>query len=79
MKIKLIVNTDCAHDIHETTKYPRDWYKKKPTLKAGEILEVKEEWGNFYGLYYKCYNPKPGDYTSPYYDIPIENAEEINT
>ena len=58
MKIKLIVNTDCAHDIHETTKYPRDWYKKKPTLKAGEILEVKEDWGNFYGLYYKCYNPK---------------------
>ena len=67
MKIKLIVNTDCAH---QKTKYPRDWYKKKPTIKAGEILE---EWGNFYGLYYKCYNPKPGDYTSPYYDIPIEN------
>lgn len=74
MKIKLTKNTDCAYDIHEITKYPRDWYKKKPILIKGEILEVKEEWRNFYGEYYRCYNPKPENYTSSYYDIPTENA-----
>ena len=35
MKIKLTKNTDCAHDIHEITKYPRDWYK---------ILRVKSRY-----------------------------------
>ena len=32
MKIKLIKPTQCAQDVHETTKYPRPWFKPKPKL-----------------------------------------------
>ncbi len=42
MKIKLIKPTKCAQDVHETTKYPRPWFKPKPELPAGTILEVSD-------------------------------------
>lgn len=51
MKIKLIKPTKCAQDVHETTKYPRPWFKPKPELPAGTILEVSDVWLNFYGQY----------------------------
>lgn len=81
MKIKLIKPTKCAQDVHETTNYPRAWYKSKPELPAGTTLEVIEEWGNFYGEYYRCKLPdgmKSEDYTITHYDIPVENAEVAN-
>ena len=31
-KIRLNKNTKCLQDIHETTNYPRPWYKEKPEL-----------------------------------------------
>lgn len=37
MKIKLIKPTKCAQDVHETTKYPRPWFKPKPELPAGRF------------------------------------------
>ena len=40
MKIKLIKPTMCAQDVHETTKYPRPWFKPKPELPAGTTFEV---------------------------------------
>ena len=61
----------CAHDKHELTNYPRSWFKAKPTLHVGTILEVKEVWTNFYDSYYRC------DTTAGIYDIPIENAQDI--
>lgn len=44
MKIKIIKPTKCAQDVHETTEYPRPWFKPKPELPAGTILEVDEVW-----------------------------------
>ena len=69
--IQLTEDTMCAHDKHEMTKYPRPWYKAKPTLHVGTILKVEEEWTNFYGSYYRC------ETTDGSYDIPIENAKDI--
>ena len=79
-KIRLNKNTKCSQDIHETTNYPRPWYKEKPELSQGTILEVEKEFGNFYGLYYKCKLPEnlnSEDYTIPWYDIKLEDADEI--
>ena len=78
MKIKIIKPTKCAQDVHETTKYPRPWFKPKPELPAGTILEVSDVWLNFYGQYYRCIlseEMKDKGYSLPWYDIPIENAE----
>lgn len=79
-KIKLNKDTRCSQDIHETTNYPRPWYKEKPELPKGTVLEVEEEFGNFYGFYYRCKLPNhlnPRDYTIPWYDINIMDADEI--
>ena len=81
MKIKIIKPTKCAQDVHETTKYPRPWFKPKPELPAGTTLEVSDTWQNFYGSYYRCILPKEmkdKGYSLPWYDIPIENAEKCN-
>lgn len=78
MKIKIIKPTKCAQDVHETTKYPRPWFKPKPELPAGTILEVDKVWQNFFSIYYRCQLPeemKDKGYSLPWYDIPIENAE----
>ena len=64
MGIKLKRDTMCAHDEHEMTKYPRPWFKAKPMLPAGTVLNVGKEWSNFYGCYYRC-----GEY-----DIPVDAA-----
>lgn len=69
--IQLTQDTMCAHDKHEMTKYPRPWFKAKPTLPIGTVLKVKEVWTNFYGSYYRC------ETTDGEYDIPIENAKDI--
>ena len=42
MKIKINKPTKCAQDVHETTEYPRPWFKPKPELPAGTILEVSD-------------------------------------
>ena len=79
-KIRLNKNTKCSQDIHETTNHPRPWYKEKPELSKGTILEVEKEFGNFYGLYYRCKLPEnlnSEDYTIPWYDIKLEDADKI--
>jgi len=70
--IQLTEDTVCAHDEHELTKYPRKWFKAKPTLHTGTVLEVKEVWTNFYGSYYRC------ETSDGVYDIPIEKAKDIS-
>ena len=70
--IQLTEDTMCAHDRHELTHYPRPWFKAKPTLHTGAVLEVKEIFTNFYGQYYKC-ETKDG-----VYDIPVENAKDVS-
>lgn len=70
--IQLTEDTMCAHDLHELTHYPRPWFKAKPTLHAGTVLEVKEIFTNFYGQYYRC------ETSDGVYDIPIENAKDIS-
>lgn len=70
--IELTKDTMCAHDKHELVNYPRSWFKAKPTLTAGTVLEVKEEWSNFFGKYYRC-ETADGEY-----DIPIENAKDVS-
>ena len=70
--IQLTEDTMCAHDRHELTHYPRPWFKAKPTLHTGTVLEVKEIFTNFYGQYYKC-ETKDG-----VYDIPVENAKDVS-
>ena len=77
-KIRLKKDTRCSQDIHETINYPRPWYKEKPVLPKGTILE--EEFGNFYGFYYRCNLPEnlnPRDYTISWYDINVIDADEI--
>lgn len=82
LKIILTEDTLCAHDVHETTYYPRDWFKSKPKLKVGTILHVKDIWNNFYGQYYKCDIPEGIDVTgctiNYEYDIPVQKAKIIN-
>lgn len=77
MKIRLLVNTLCAHDQYEMTKYPRPYYVPKPELPKGKVLDVSDTWSNFYGTYYRC--PLPDDvdgvYSAPAYDIDINKAE----
>lgn len=68
MKIKLLEDTMCAHDLHEITNYPRPWFKEKPMLKKDTVLTVSEIWNNFYGSYYRC------EHDSGIYDIPVEKA-----
>lgn len=62
MKIRLIKETMCAHDVHEMTNYPRVWFKPKPALPEGTELVVDKEWSNFFGFYYRC-----GEYDIPVY------------
>lgn len=69
MRIILIDDTICAGDKHEMINYLRDGFKPKPALPKGTILEVKEEWQNFYGTYYRC------SHENGTYDIPKRNAE----
>jgi hypothetical protein len=69
--IELKEDTMCAHDEHELKYYPRPWFKAKPELKKGTRLEVKEQWENFFGSYYRCEN-KDG-----LYDIPVKKAVEV--
>lgn len=33
MKIKIIKPTKCAQDVHETTKYPRPWFKPSQSFR----------------------------------------------
>lgn len=80
MEIKIIKPTKCAQNVHETTKYPRPWFKPKPKLPAGTTLEVGDVWTNFVGIYYRCILPdemKDKGYSIPYYDIPSDKAKVI--
>lgn len=70
--IELTEGTMCAHDLHELTNYPRPWFHAKPMLPKGTRLNVKEEWSNFFGTYYRC------DHENGEYDIPIDKAKVVN-
>lgn len=69
--IRLKEDTMCAHDVHEMVNYPRSWFKPKPLLKKGTLLEVEGIWANFYGNYYRCKT------TDGLYDIPTYKAEWV--
>ncbi len=71
MTIELTEETMCAHDEHEIRNYPRPWFHAKPALKKGTRLEVKEQWANFFGSYYRC------ETEDGLYDIPVEKATVI--
>lgn len=71
MTIELTEETMCAHDEHEIRNYPRPWFQAKPALPKGTRLEVKEQWQNFYGSYYRC------ETSDGLYDIPLEKATVI--
>lgn len=73
MRIILIDDTICAGDKHEMINYPREGFKPKPALRRGTILEVKEEFRNLYGYYYRCVHENGT------YDIPKRNAEPYIT
>ena len=68
MRIILTEDTICAGDKHEMINYPREGFKPKPALPKGTILEIKEEWQNFYGTYYRC------SHENGTYDVPKRNA-----
>lgn len=52
MKIKIIRDCLCEHYLHEINNYPREGLIKKEFSK-GELFEVKTEFNNFYGSYYR--------------------------
>lgn len=71
-RTKYIVKQDCLcqHYIHEITKYPREGLVEKKLLK-GDVVELLEEWSNFYGTYLRV--EKDGEY----YDMLHNNLEII--
>jgi hypothetical protein len=71
MQIRLLKDTQCAGDLHEMTKYPRPWFKAKPTLPKDTVLTVSKRWTNFYGSYYRC------EHENGTYDIPVDSAEPL--
>lgn len=71
MKIKLKMNTLCAHDVHEVARYRTLSLTIKPELKAETVLKVTDFEENDYGMFYVC-NTKEG-----YYYIPLFKAERI--
>jgi len=70
MKIKITTDCCCEHDLHEMARYPRKGLTVQE-FKAGDVLEVKNEWSNCVGAYYRCETPKG------YADIEKMNAEPI--
>ena len=65
-KIILTEPTICSQDEHEMNYYKRSGFVIKPELPKGTILEVSEEYTNFYGKYYKC-KTKDGMYYIPFW------------
>ena len=70
VKIKITAACCCEHDLHEITNYPRQGLTLQQ-FKAGDELEVKNEWTNCYGSYYRCQTAKG------YADILTTKAEPI--
>ena len=70
LKIKITRHCNCEHDNNEIFKYPRKGLTAQ-VFEVGEELEVKNEWSNCYGHYYRCTTPKG------YADIEKMNAEPI--
>jgi hypothetical protein len=60
----------CQGYLHERYNYPRAGLVEKK-LKKDDVVELKEEWWNFYGSYLRVI--KNGEY----YDLLRENLEEI--
>ena len=52
-KIEITNDCFCEHYLHESINYPRPGLIEQK-FKKGEVLEVIEEWSNFYGSYYRC-------------------------
>ena len=48
------MNTLCAHDVHEVTRYRTMSLTIKPELKAGTVLKVTDFEENAYGMFYVC-------------------------
>ncbi|MBR9702130.1 hypothetical protein GOV13_04385 [Candidatus Pacearchaeota archaeon] len=70
--IKLKVKEDCFCEgyLHEKCHYPRYWLKEKK-LQKNDVVELKGEWSNFYGTYFRVI--KEGEY----YDLLPPNLEEV--
>jgi len=70
LKIKIIKDCCCEHDLHEMTNYSR-YGLTLQEFEDGDVLEVEKEWTNFYGSYYRCTTEKG------YADIKVQNAIEL--
>lgn len=70
MKVIIIKECSCEHDLHEITNYPRPGLTVQK-FAVGQELIVEKEWHNWYGKYYRCTTDKC------YADIAITNAKVI--
>lgn len=71
-KIEIIEDCKCAKDEHEILNYPREGLVLR-AFKKGQILEVQDEWMNFYGTYYNV--KVDGDIRTA--DIPRKYGREV--
>lgn len=69
-KYRVKENCFCEGYLHERLRYPREGLVEKK-LSKDDVVELKEEWFNFYGSYLRVI--KDGDH----YDIPHKYLEEI--
>lgn len=69
-KYKVKSNCFCEGYLHELLNYPRSGLIEKKLFK-GDIVELKEEWSNFYGSYLRVIK------NDIYYDILHSNLEMI--
>jgi hypothetical protein len=53
MQVEITNDCFCEHYLHEATNYPRPGLVEQKFQK-GDVLDVIEEWQNFYGSYYRC-------------------------
>jgi len=69
---KFRVKQDCFCEgyLHEKFNYPREGLVEKKLYKD-DMVELKEEWGNFYGSYLRVV--KDGKH----YDMLPKNLEEV--
>jgi hypothetical protein len=74
MKIKITKDCLCEHYLHEAKNYPREGLIKKE-FSVGQEFEVKTQFGNFYGSYFRIFCEVNGEPT--FADIAVHNAEII--
>ncbi len=67
---KVKIDCFCEGYLHEVTNYPREGLKIKSLFKD-DVVELKEQWSNFYGSYFRVIK------NGTYYDVLPKNLEEI--